>query len=125
MSCQNGCQPVEQVRGEMGPGDYYDIIAYNRVPVPGAVPEPEKYGFQIWDQSSKPWGIEGFADERVYQVPDGIRPEHCVEMNENNKNDFRICCKTCGKATPWGAKDFPGMPDAGADWIRKRWSEAA
>jgi hypothetical protein len=137
MTCTNpDCCPVEQIRGEMGPGDYYDVIAHNRIPVPGAVPEPEKYGFPIYDRSEQrqiavPHLEYGQLlepdpnDTRAFEVPSDVRPEHCVEMSENNKTDFRICCKTCGKATPWGAQDIPGMPGAGADWTRKRWNEAA
>ena len=108
MKCEGQCEPVEQIRGQMGPGDYYDVIVNNRIPVPGAVLEPEKYGFPLYGN----------------EVPEGILPEHCVEMHDGNKDDFRICCKTCGKATPWGAMDIPGMPGAGADWTRKKWNEA-
>lgn len=107
MTC-DGCEPVEQIRGEMGPGDYYDVIANNKGAT-GSVPEPEKYGYPIYDN----------------EIPDGINPAHCVEMHDGIKDSFRICCKKCGRASPWGAKDFPGMPGAGADWTRKKWNEAA
>ncbi len=104
------CCPLEQIRGQMGVGDYYDVIVHNSGGRWGGVPEPEKYGYPLR------------AGE---DVPEGIKPEHCVETNEAGSNDFRICCKTCGKATPWGANDIPGMPGAGADWTRKKWNDAA
>jgi hypothetical protein len=102
-----GCCPVEQTRGELGPGDYHDVIANNRVQYPGAVPEPELYGIPIWNEA-------GCGSSR---------PEHCVELNDHNKDDFRICCRTCGKTTQWGLKNIPGMPGAGADWMRKHWEK--
>ena len=108
MTCTNpACEPIEQIRGQMKPGDYYDVIVSNRKQVMGSISDPELYGYQIEDGQ---------------EVPEGIRAEHCVEMNDNLRNSFRICCKTCGKATPWGAQDFPGMPGAGADWTRKKWN---
>lgn len=106
---KDGCCPVEQIRGEMRPGDYFDVIANNRIGVPGALPEPEKYGIPISEG-------DDCGDNR---------PEHCVEMNDAIKDSFRICCKMCGKATPWGAQDIPGMPGAGADWTRKKWNDTA
>jgi hypothetical protein len=105
---KDGCMPLEQIRGELRPGDYHDVIANNRSGFPGAVPEPEKYGIPVEG--------EDCGDNN---------PAHCVEINDGNRNDFRICCGACGKATPWAAKDLPGMPDAGADWTRKKWNEAA
>lgn len=105
-TCGNeACHPIEQIRGEMRPGDYYDVIVNNRVPVPGAVLNPERYGVPVWGE-----------------VPEGVDPALCVEMNESLASSFRICCKTCGKATAWSAKDFPEMPDAGADYVRKKWN---
>lgn len=74
---KDGCNPVEQVRGEMGPGDYFG--------------QPEDYHTQ-------------------------------VEMHDDIRNDFRICCKKCGKATGWNHKDLPNMPGAGADYVRKVWN---
>lgn len=106
---REGCCPLEQVRGQLGPGDYYDVIANN---APGAnsgrVVEPEKYGVPVRDG----------------QDIGNHKQEHCVEMNDAISGDFRICCKACGKTTPWGAQDIPGMPGAGADWTRKRWNES-
>lgn len=106
MQCNH--DPVEQIRGEMKPGDYFDVICNNRLGRSGAVPEPEKYGIPIWEDT---------------EIPEDINPAHCVEMNDSIKDNFRICCKKCGLATPWGAQDIPGMPGAGADWTRKRWKE--
>lgn len=105
---KDGCCPVEQTRGEMGPGDYFDVIANNKPGFPGGVPEPEKYGHPL---------RYGEA------IPEGVRAEHCVEADDSMNENFRVCCKTCGKATPWGTQDIPGMPGAGADWMRKHWNE--
>lgn len=109
--CKEDCCPVEQIRSEMGPGDYHDVTVSNRYR-PGGIEDPEKYGIPVWANA------QGNFDCGENN------PSHCVELHDGNKNDFRICCKTCGKATPWGAKDFPGMPDAGADWTRNKWNAA-
>jgi hypothetical protein len=85
------CEPIEQVRGKMGPGDYFDVIHANPIGHPGAIPNPETYG------------------DRVERAPDG-------------EKDFRICCKTCGLATPWNKANIPGMPGAGEDYTRKLWN---
>lgn len=103
------CCPLEQIRGAMGAGDYHDVTISNRHGRAGYIEEPEKYGTPIRDGEA---------------VPEDVRPEHCVEIHDGNKDDFRICCKTCGKASPWGAQDIPGMPGAGADWTRKKWNDA-
>lgn len=110
MKCQQ-CQPVEQIRGEMRPGDYYDVIA-NNGRRPGSVEDPEQYGIPV------------YANAQGHFDCGENNPALCVEIHDNNRNDFRICCKVCGRATPWGAQDIPGMPGAGADWTRKRWNEA-
>lgn len=105
------CQPLEQTRGDMGQGDYHDVIVNNRVERAGGVPDPKKYGIPIW------------ANSNGYYECGEHNAVHCVEMDESGKTDFRICCKTCGKTTPWGYNDFPGMPGAGADYTRKKWNE--
>lgn len=105
---KDGCCPVEQIRGEMGAGDYFDVIVHNSGGKWGGVPEPEKYGYALREGEDP---------------PEGVSREHCVEMSEHNASDFRICCKVCGKATPWGTQDIPGMPGAGADWTRKKWND--
>lgn len=106
---REGCCPVEQIRGELKQGEYYDVIANN---APGAhsgrVLDAEQYGIPLRDG-------EDIGDRN---------PAHCVEIGPHNENDFRICCKTCGKASPWGTQDIPGMPGAGADWTRKKWNDA-
>lgn len=104
MQCDH--DPVEQIRGEMKPGDYFDVINNNKNGRSGSVYEPEKYGIPIWNE-----------------IPEGTNPVHCVEMNDSIKDNFRICCRKCGRSTPWGAQDIPGMPGAGADWTRKQWNE--
>jgi hypothetical protein len=119
---KGGCAPVEQLRGDMRPGDYYDVIASNPFGEPfpvhlakmlGGVPEPEKYGLPVRDHGD----IEVLTSQ-------GYADYHMVEVHENNSRDFRICCKTCGKATGWTQRDVPGMPGAGADFSRKTWNES-
>lgn len=73
-----GCNPVEQIRGQMGPGDY-----------------------------------PGQADDYYTRV----------EMDDDIRNDVRVCCKTCGVTGGWCKADAPGMPGAGADYMRKLWNE--
>jgi hypothetical protein len=87
------CRPVEQIRGEMGPGDYKDVEVSNG---PNFNAPPHKT-------------IEHYKH---------------VEISEFNRNDFRICCLHCGKVTGWAMKDFPNMPDAGADYVRKQWAKS-
>lgn len=88
------CDPREQIRGEMGSGDYKDVELNN----------------------GPDFKFPGVPHKTV---------EHYkfVELRDDNRNDFRICCMTCGKASSWGPRDVPGMPGAGADWIVKRWNE--
>lgn len=100
------CAPVEQVRGQMRPGDYYDVIAANDRPRYGGIEIPELYGVPAGSPESET-----------------ARPEHIVEMDPSSAGDFRICCKTCGRATGWNRADAPGMPGAGADWVRKQWDK--
>lgn len=106
-TCSNpDCRPLEQTRGAMGPGDYHDVIAANRIERAGGVPEPHKYGIPVKGNNC--------GDHN---------PAHCVESDDSTKDDFRISCKACGNTTPWGYNDFPGMPGAGADYTRKKWNE--
>lgn len=104
-----GCKPIEQTRGEIGPGEYYDVIAFNRGGAQGSVLDPEGYGIRINEGE---------------EVPEGVRIEHCVEISPTNVTDFRIVCRKCGKATPWGVRDIPGMEGAGADWTRNKWNKS-
>jgi hypothetical protein len=46
-----------------------------------------------------------------------------VELHDGNRNDFRICCLTCGVATQWVQRDLPSLPEAGADYVRKLWNK--
>lgn len=106
-TCENAqCAPIEQTRGDMGPGDYHDVIANNHM---------------------RAQMIGGVQDPQLYGVPQGspeaetANPGHVVEMSEDGKTDFRICCKTCGKATPWNKADAPGMPGVGKIFTRNLW----
>lgn len=101
----DGCCPVEQTRGQIGAGDYHDVIAANRIQRFGGVEQPEKYGTPASPD-------DGASDDQLH-----------VEMNDDIKDDFRICCSKCGKATPWQKSDAPGMPGAGQDFTRKVWNE--
>jgi hypothetical protein len=95
---KNGCRPVEQTRGQMGHGDYADVIASHR----HVVPNP----------------AQSFVDmESSHDL------HTLVEMDESAKNDFRVCCMKCGKTTPWQMPDAPGMPGVGIDYTRKRWAQ--
>jgi hypothetical protein len=92
--CSNpACQPVEQIRGAMGPGDYKDVEINNG------------------PDFKQPGPIHKTVDHYKF-----------VEITDANRDDFRICCMICGVATAWGPKDFPNMPDAGADYTRKTWN---
>jgi len=94
--CSNpDCEPVEQIRGEMGPGDYRDVEVNQG---PTVLPPGPRHAS---------------VDHYKY-----------VELGDWNRNDFRICCMSCGNATGWVAKDLPNMPDAGADYARKKWNES-
>ena len=93
--CQkNGCNPVIQVRGEMGPGDY-----------------------KLW---GPPTGAEAIAD---YHETGGENYYLYVDINDENRYDIRVACKKCGVATGWAKRDAPNMPDAGLDWSIKLWNE--
>jgi hypothetical protein len=94
---KSGCTPVEQIRGKMGRGDYADVIKSHEFVGPSA--------------SS---AVDRISAENLHEI---------VEMNDEIKDDFRICCLTCGKATGWNRQDAPGMPGAGADYTRKKWNE--
>lgn len=103
---KQNCEPIEQTRGEMAAGDYHDIIAAHSKARSGGMIEPEKYG--------APTG-PGWTD--------GQDDGHHVEIDDSNRNDFRIVCKTCGKATPWNKPDAPGMPGIGKTFTRNLWDE--
>ena len=90
------CNPVEQTRGDLGPGDYADVVKAHR-----------------WVGPSADSAVNGLTAENLHEL---------CEMEEANKPDFRICCMTCGKATGWNRRDAPNMPEAGADYTRKLWN---
>lgn len=90
---REGCDPSEQVRGRMGAGDYADVLKSNAVPVPGAVPADDL--------------------QRYHEL---------VELDDANRDDVRICCLQCGKATGWQKPDAPGMPGIGVEFTRKTWA---
>ena len=92
------CNPVEQIRGEMGPGDYADVMKTHAFVPP-------------WDSSTS---VTSSSASKLHQL---------VEMNDSLRNDFRICCMTCGRVTGWNKRDAPGMPGAGADYTRKLWND--
>lgn len=97
-TCGNSeCNPVEQTRGDMGEGDYVDVIKAHEFVGPGP-------------------GSNVHRDTAV-------RLHEMAEMHDGIRNDFRICCLTCGKATGWNQRDLPNMPEAGADYVRKQWDK--
>lgn len=85
--CAETCNPVLQIRGQMGPGDYIGVVDAN-----------------------------GVLDADHYKK---------VELDDANRDDCRIVCKTCGLATGWGPQNFPNAPGAGADFMRKKWGEVS
>lgn len=99
------CAPVEQTRGDMRPGDYHDIIAANSPERWGGIKEPHKYGV-----------VQGSPEAAAADAA------HIVEMNDADRDDYRICCKFCGKATPWNKCDAPGMPGVGKMFTQNRWN---
>lgn len=105
---RSDCEPLEQVRGDMRPGAYYDLIESNRIPRVGYIEDAHLYGV-----------IQGAPDAEK------ANPIHIIEAPDpDTLSDFRICCKTCGKATGWQRSDAPGMPGAGRDFTRKKWNES-
>jgi hypothetical protein len=92
----DGCKPMLQIRGDMGEGDYADVSAAHRG--------------QIFD------ALAG--------VPEHDTKDHYkyVEVDDANRDDFRICCLKCGKATGW-RKESTDAPGAIKDFIVKQWNE--
>jgi hypothetical protein len=94
---KEGCRPVMQVRGEMGHGDYVDVIkAHEHV-----MPNP--------------------ALSRV-DMHSSYDLHEIIEMEEDSKSDIRICCYKCGKVTGWQRRDAPGMPEVGIFFTQKTWN---
>lgn len=89
-----GCDPVFQVRGEMGEGDYFGVISG------GSITSAEPVGSPAIDH---------------YKF---------VELNDNNKDDIRIICRKCFLATPWGTANVPNMPGVGRSYCYEQWAIA-
>ena len=107
LKCGNdGCDPVEQIRGEMKPEHYHDIRLRG---YPRDAEKPE----ELFD------GLEGERGPGAQGVP------------TTNRTDFRICCPKCGAATGWGKRDLPRHPGipaemtegVGAEAVRKKWND--
>jgi hypothetical protein len=96
--CQHDA--VEQVRGKMGPGDYFDAIANSL-------------------DSHKNDRLDDNYHENV-ELYDGDpkKPE------ESNKTDMRIICKKCFLSTGWMKVDAPNMPaGVGVPAVQAKWSD--
>lgn len=72
-----GAPAVEQVRGKMGPGDYWQDRQEPGVPFP--------FG-----------NVKGARDGPV-RVPFHT----LVEIDDSNRDDWRIACSKCDYATSW------------------------
>lgn len=94
---KTSCNPVQQTRGEMGHGDYVDVIISHE----HVRPNPAE---------SK---VDMYSSYDLHAI---------VEMDEDNKSDIRVCCKTCGKVTGWQRRDAPGMPGVGIEFSRSTWN---
>lgn len=105
---KTGCNPVEQVRGAMGAGDYHDVVAahQNRGGM-GGISDPSKYG----------------APANPDKWADGDDDGHHAEVNDSNRDDYRIVCTTCGKATGWNKQNVEGMPGVGKTFTQTLWNE--
>lgn len=93
---KEGCRPVEQTRGQMGHGDYMDVIVAHRY----VVPNPAS-------------SVDMVSSHDLHLI---------VDADKDSASDFRICCMTCGKATGWQRRDAPGMPGVGIEFTRKTWN---
>lgn len=92
-----GCNPVEQTRGRMGPGDYADVIKSHR----HVTPNPSNSL------------VDMVSSHDLHLI---------VERDESSQDDVRICCMTCGRVTGWQRRDAPGMPGVGVDFTRQQWN---
>lgn len=84
-------EPVEQIRGKMAKGDYFDAIA-NSMDEPKLARLSEDYHLE-------------------------------VDLNDDNRTDFRIICGKCFLSTGWMKADAPGMPGALMHVGREKWKE--
>jgi hypothetical protein len=75
----------------------------------GAVPEPEKYGIPVEGEDcgdQQPGALRRDQRRQPQRFPDLLR-----RLRQARRHGL--------------PKDLPGMVDAGADWTRKKWNEAA
>jgi hypothetical protein len=71
----------------------------------------------------KLWGPPGGGEpNKDFHETGGLNYYKYVDLHDNNRNDIRICCKTCWECTGWNLRDLPNMPDAGLDWMVKHWN---
>ena len=81
---KEGCNPVEQMRGEMRPEDHHSQFnLYD-----AAKKFTEEHGVAL--------PLKAFYDD-VYEVED---------MGPENSSDIRISCSKCGKSIGWGRSDI-------------------
>lgn len=92
---KEGCRPVEQTRGQMGHGDYMDVIVAHQ----HVLPNPS--------QSA----IDMHSSHDLHLL-----------VEEAEGTDIRICCMKCGKVTGWQMRDAPGMPGVGIEFTRTKWN---
>src|SRR5438128_12230637 len=90
------CNPKLQTRGEMGPGDYADVVKAHRYVPP-------------WEASTR---VNAVTVDNYHEM---------VELEDSNRTDIRVCCLTCGKATGWNERDAPSMPGVGVGFIKQVW----
>lgn len=90
---RNGCAPIEQIRGRMGPGDYFDVAEND--------------------------GQHAFAE----RMKDPENYHRMAELDDSNKDDIRIICRKCHRTTGWNKADAPGMPGAGRDYLQRVWND--
>lgn len=115
---KEGCNPVEQTRGQMKPEDHH--MQFNRFLA------AEKFA-----QAVEEHGI--FLETKNFR-----RDAHEVEdAGSQNDSDFRISCSKCGKATGWDRRDIEEsrrhgdgdhrrhvvVRDGNIDAIRQRWND--
>lgn len=99
------CDPVIQIRGEMGPGDYRNV--YNP---------------------------DGTPDTEFYKKVELLDPVPAIagggQASPGNKKDVRVMCRKCGHASAWnlGEVPMPGLkPEDAAAMARevavKQWND--
>ena len=111
---RDGCNPVQQSRGQMRPEDYHMLFARYH-----AVTEMfDKYGIYL--------DVRKFYED-VFNI----------ENDPNSADDVRVSCSKCGKATPWMRRDieeyrrhgdgdyrrYTTMRDGNLELVHQRWNE--